>query len=265
MQVSQVHDYLNFASRIADDSRRIIQDAFRRGRQFDNKQDGSPVTEIDKQVERGLRQAIANTYPDHGILGEEYAPEHLEADYVWVIDPIDGTKDFITGIPTFGTLIALAYRGAPILGIIDLPMTQERFAGADGVPTTLNGTPVTVRKGVRLPDVLLSTSSPDYYKGGDREALDRLRPNVHWCVYGGGCCAYGRIAAGSIDVGLDTGFDPADYCAHVPIIRNAGGVMTDWEGNPLTIRSGKRILAAGDAKIHEAVLEILAPAARKSA
>jgi histidinol phosphatase-like enzyme (inositol monophosphatase family) len=265
MHISQLHDAMNFAHRLADGSRSIIGSAFRHGCQFSNKADGSPVTEIDMKVEQSLRQAIHEQYPAHGVLGEEYAPEDADADYVWVIDPIDGTKDFIAGIPTFGTLIALAYKGVPILGVIDLPMTKERWSGADGIPTVWNGQPVRVRTGRPLSEALLSTSSPDYFKGEDQESFARLRSSVHWCVYGGGCCAYGRLASGSIDIDIQAGLDPADFCAGAPIIRNAGGVVTDWNGNPLTIHSGKNVLSAGDAPLHDQALDILARTSREVA
>lgn len=265
MRISQLNDAMNFAHSLADCSRAIIRDAFRHNCRFTDKADGSPVTEIDMQVERHLRAAIEEQYPAHGILGEEYAPENAEADYVWVIDPIDGTKDFIAGIPTFGSLIALAYKNVPILGVIELPMTGERWSGADGLPTVWNGQPVRVRSGVPLDKALLSTSSPDYFKGADQEAFARLRSSIHWCVYGGGCCAYGRLASGSIDIDIQAGLDPADFCAVAPVIRNAGGIVTDWSGNPLTIHSPSNVLSAGDPRLHEQALGILAQPGRKIA
>lgn len=246
-----------FAEHLADQSGAIIREAIAQRRSFDTKSDRSPVTEIDRRVEASLRRALEAAHPDHGILGEEYASVGLERDFVWVLDPIDGTKAFITGIPTFGTLIALAYRGVPILGVIDNPVTRERWVGVDGTPTRRNGEAVTSRKGTALGDATLGNGNPEPFDARERAAFERLRVDTRWCVYGGGCHAYGRVADGALDISIDSGLDAFDYCALAPIVRNAGGAISDWEGKPLTIHSGHRCVASGSPELHEKVLERL--------
>ena len=251
-----------FAAALADISRATIRDALGEARSFVTKGDASPVTAIDKQVEERLRARIREAYPDHGILGEEFESVGLDAEWVWVIDPIDGTKAFITGIPTFGTLIALARDGVPVLGVIDNPVTGERWLGADGVPTALNGKPVRTRACRDLGEALVGNGNPESLDDGDTAGFRRLRRRTRWSVYGGGCHAYGRVADGALDINVDGGLDAFDYCALVPIVRNAGGAMTDWQGGELTIRSGRRsVVAAATPALHETVLGVLAGAA----
>lgn len=258
MSKPDIHAFAGFAERLADRSGAIIREAIAKGRSFDTKADRSPVTEIDRRVEDSLRRELAIAHPDHGILGEEYESIGLDRDFVWIIDPIDGTKAFITGIPTFGTLIALAYKGTPILGVIDNPVTAERWIGGDGLPTRRNGEAVQTRKGASLADAILGNGNPEPFDTGERAAFERLRSDTKWCVYGGGCHAYGRVSDGALDISVDGGLDPFDYCALTPIVRNAGGAITDWEGRELTIHSGHRcVVASGSSALHGEVLDRL--------
>ncbi len=249
--------YVVFAEQLADASRAIILEALSWPRSVQMKADASPVTETDCAVEERLRQMIRRAYPDHGIMGEEFADRDLEAEWVWVLDPIDGTKAFIAGVPVFGTLIALARDGVPVLGVIDHPATGERWLGGAGLGARLNGAPIAVRSCDRLADALLCTNTPDHYRGADWAAYERLTGAVRWTSYGGSCYAHGRLATGFIDLGFEAAHDPVDYCAIVPVVEGAGGVITDWEGAPLTIRSGSRFLAAGDRRMHAQALELL--------
>ncbi|MBZ9870329.1 inositol monophosphatase family protein [Mesorhizobium sp. BR1-1-9] len=250
-----------FADSLADVSRATVREALGQARSFVTKGDASPVTAIDREVEQRLRARIEVEYPDHGILGEEFESVRLDAEWVWVIDPIDGTKAFITGIPTFGTLIALARNGVPVLGVIDNPVTSERWLGADGMPTSLNGKPVRSRTCQDLGEALVGNGNPESFDDKDTAAYKRLRRQVRWSVYGGGCHAYGRVADGALDINVDGGLDAFDYCALIPIVRNAGGVMTDWQGGELTIRSGRRsVVACATPELHRTVLGILANA-----
>ncbi|WP_051614391.1 inositol monophosphatase family protein [Phyllobacterium sp. UNC302MFCol5.2] len=248
-----------FAGSLADTSRATVQRALGKTRTFATKEDASPVTAIDREVEERLRERIRQAHPDHGILGEEFESFGLDEEWVWVIDPIDGTKAFITGIPTFGTLIALAHHGIPVLGIIDNPVTNERWLGADGVPTSLNGKPVRTRARRDIGETLVGNGNPESFNEGEMLAFQRLRSHTRWGVYGGGCHAYGRVADGALDINVDGALDAFDYCALVPIVRNAGGVMTDWQGGQLNIRSGSRcVVASAGPMLHDTVLTILA-------
>lgn len=247
-----------FAHRLADASGEVIRRYFRRPFDIDYKRDHSPVTEADRETERAIRDLIAAEHPGHGVIGEEHAPLRADAEYVWIIDPIDGTRSFIAGAPVFGTLIALTRGGVPVLGIIDQPVTGERWLGVDGAPTTFNGKPVRTRTCADLSRALLCTSSPDYYDGDDGAAFERLRRAVEWAHYGTDCYGFGLLAGGHLDIGIEPGMGVHDYFALVPVIENAGGVITDWRGAALTLDSDGRVLAAGDPAAHAQALALLA-------
>jgi histidinol phosphatase-like enzyme (inositol monophosphatase family) len=256
--MNELEEFGDFAGRLADAGGGIIRKANRRAVRSESKGDGSPVTAIDQAVEDRIRDMIARAYPDHGIVGEERGASSPDSEFVWVLDPIDGTLPFLAGLPVFGTLIALLRNRAPVLGVIDMPVTRERWLGREGRATTRNGEAVEVRACGDLSSALLSTSNPDFYGDADYRALQRLKAATRWTVYGGSCMAYAQIASGRIDLGIDVEFDPFDYLALVPVIRGAGGVITDWEGQPLTLDSGGRLIASGDPRAHARALTILA-------
>lgn len=254
----QLQEFAEFAGGLVDAAGAIITKAAREPLHIEIKDDGSPVTAVDKAVEDRIREIISQKYPDHGITGEERGDTAPDAEFVWVVDPIDGTLPFLAGFPVFGTLLALVHDQAPVLGIIDMPMTHERWVGLQGMATTRNGEAVRVRQCRDLSEALMSTSNPDFYTDDDRPALERLKSATRWCVYGGSCMAYAQIASGRIDLGIDVGFDIHDYLALVPVIRGAGGLITDWQGAALTLRSGDRLIAAGDPQLYAKALDVLA-------
>ena len=258
MAGTDLSEFAAFAGQLAADSRAQLRTTIGRPVEAIQKGAGSPVTAIDRAVEARLREMISARYPDHGIVGEEHGAAAPEREWVWVLDPIDGTLPFLAGLPVFGTLIALLRGGAPLIGVIDMPATEQRWLGCRGRPSTLNGAPIRTRACAALTEALISTSNPDFYGAADRPALARLNAATSWTVYGGSCLAYAQLAAGRIDLGMDVGFDPYDYLALVPVIEGAGGVITDWRGAPLTLGWGDRILAAGDPARHAEALEILA-------
>lgn len=251
--------FVSDAKRFADISRAIIREEIYRPREVTIKSDATPVTPIDQKVERALRAAIKETFPEHGIVGEEYDTVSSDSDYVWVLDPIDGTMAFIAGLPTFSTLIALTWRGSPVLGVMDSPITQERWIGIDGDGTTLNGEPIYSRPCESLNKAFSHTSSPLYFEpvASDLAAYDKLKDAVQLLIFGGGCHAYGRVAHGYIDFAFEAAHDIHDYMALVPIITNAGGVISDWKGNPLTLSSGPRFIASGDPRVHDQAVKLL--------
>jgi inositol-phosphate phosphatase/L-galactose 1-phosphate phosphatase/histidinol-phosphatase len=252
--------FVALAQTLADQSGAVLRRYFRQPLAIDAKADLSPVTIADREVESLVRAAIETAFPTHGILGEEHGALRTEAEYVWVIDPIDGTKSFMTGKPTFGTLIALTRHGTPILGIIDQPIIGERWLGIAGERTTFNGKPISVRPCPRLADATLYATTPQMFVGGDAAAFQRLAAAVKYPLYGADCYAYGLLACGFTDLVCEASLQPYDYCALAPVVEGAGGVITDWEGRAVTIASGSRILAAGDAKLHRAALDLLAAA-----
>ena len=248
---------VRFANRLADASGDIVRSGFRVNRDVTIKPDQSPVTEIDRKVETELRRLIEKEFPDHGIIGEEFGDVRTDAEYVWVLDPIDGTKQFAAGLHGFGTLIALAKAGEPVIGVLDQPITSERWLGVQGRPTTLNGKVVETCACDSLAHATMATSAPDYFYDGGWHAYQQLNKITRWTVYGAGCHGYAMLAAGFIDVAIEAGLSPFDYCALAPIVENAGGVITDWQGARLTIHSGDRIIAAGDAHMHHDALAVL--------
>ncbi|HYH20230.1 MAG TPA: histidinol-phosphatase [Azospirillum sp.] len=247
------------AERLADSGGAVVRRYFRTPVAVDDKADASPVTIADREAERAIRAIIEAERPDDGIVGEEHGNKNTDAEYVWVIDPIDGTKSFITGRPIFGTLIALLHRGRPILGVIDQPVIGDRWIGAAGRPTTHNGQPATVRACVGgLGAAMLGTTSPDLFPGGDVHAFRRVAAAAKVTVYGGDCYTYGLLASGYYDLVVEAGLKLYDFAALVPVITGAGGIMTDWRGRPLDATSDGHVIAAGDARTHAEALAALA-------
>jgi len=246
------------AGRLADAAGAVAMRYFRGRLAVDAKRDASPVTVADREAETAMRAILEAERPDDGIFGEEHGRARTDAETVWVLDPIDGTKSFVIGKPLFGTLIAAVRRGRPVVGVIDCPALAERWVGVAGRPTTRNGEPVRTRAGAELADAWLATTTPDMFAGADAEAFGRLRGAVRHTVYGGDCHSYGLLASGSLDLVAEANMQPYDYMALVPVIEGAGGVVTDWRGAPLTLESDGRVLAAGGAAPHAAAQRILA-------
>jgi len=224
------------------------------------KADRSLVTEMDLMIETRLRSMIADRFPAHGVIGEEEGAEAADAAMVWVLDPIDGTAPFIVGLPVYGTLIAWAVDGVPQLGIIDIPGVDARWLGAVGRQTTCNGRAVQVRPCADLSVALMTNSNQDYIPPPQRPALEALRGATATRVYGGAALNYGRLAEGRTDLALDGGQQPYDFAPFRPIVEGAGGVITDWQGAPLTIHSDGFILAAGDSGVHRQAIDLIAAA-----
>jgi inositol-phosphate phosphatase / L-galactose 1-phosphate phosphatase / histidinol-phosphatase len=204
-----------------------------------------------------MRRLIQAECPEHGIHGEELGVERINAEWVWVLDPIDGTKAFISGLPLFGTLIALCHHGRPVLGVIDQPISRERWLGADGVATTLNGRAAHVRPCPDIRQATLFTTAPEMMDGPAAAPYERLRQTVKLPRYGGDCYAYAMLASGHIDLVVERKLKPFDYCALAPVVEQAGGLITDWTGQRLAIDSDGRVIAAGDRRVHDAAMRLL--------
>jgi myo-inositol-1(or 4)-monophosphatase len=217
-----------------------------------------PVTAADRAGESAMRQLIKSTFPGHGIVGEEFGSENESAEYVWVLDPIDGTRGFITGLPTWGTLIGLLKGGVPVYGTMSQPFTKERFFG-DGGSARCRGPhgerKLRTRACARLEDATLSSTSPRLFAGTDLAAFEALEDRTRHTRFGGDCYAYCMLAAGQIDLVVEVGLKPYDIVALIPVIEGAGGVITDWEGGPAA--AGGRVIAAGDRRIHAAAMDLL--------
>jgi inositol-phosphate phosphatase / L-galactose 1-phosphate phosphatase / histidinol-phosphatase len=256
--VAELDAFLSLAVDLAEAAGAAIRPYFRRPIAVDDKPDLSPVTAADRAAETAMRRLIAARFPDHGIIGEEYGPEREDAEFVWVLDPIDGTKSFISGVPLFGTLIALAREGRPIVGIIDQPISRERWIGAAGRPATFNGAPVRCRPCAALAAATSFSTSPDMFRGADAGAFARVAGAAKLVRFGADCYAYGLLASGFIDLVIEASLKPYDFSAMLPIVEGAGGFASDWRGAPLTLASDGRVLVAGDRRAHQAALALLA-------
>ncbi len=239
----------------------LIMSHFRGGLEIETKADLSPVTKADRQAEQCMRALIEEARPGDGIFGEELGQLRGDADFVWYLDPIDGTKSFVIGKPLFGTLIGLAWKGAPVLGVIDIPALGERWIGGAGRKTTFNGRQAQARACPELFRAWICATSPEMFEDGSLIDFKRLRVRCRQAVWGGDCYMYGLLANGTVDLVVEAGLAPYDFAALVPIVEGAGGVMSGWRGEALRLPgahgSDGRVLAAGDKRVHQAALEIL--------
>ena len=251
-------EFLSLAIDLADAAGEAIRPHFRQPLRVEDKPDLSPVTIADRAAEAAMRRLIAARFPSHGIIGEEFGRERESAEFVWVLDPIDGTKSFISGVPLFGTLIALAQHGRPILGIIDQPVSRERWIGARGHPATHNGTPIRCRPCPALAAATLFATTPDMFEGADAAAFARVKAAAKLVRYGADCYAYGLLAHGFVDLVIEASLKPYDFCALLPVVESAGGIASDWHGTPLSLASDGRVVMAGDRRAHAAALALLA-------
>ena len=251
------HALAAFADELAEAARAVTTKYFRTDVDADVKADASPVTIADQETEALIREKIEATYPDHGIYGEEYGAVRTNAEFVWVLDPIDGTKSFITGKPMFGTLIGLLHAGRAVVGVIDMPALGERWIGKSGAATMFNGTPVRARACPDLANAWMYVTSPQMFKGPQVPRFEALRDASRYTLYGGDCEGYGLVASGWADVVCEASMSPYDYIAIVPVVEGAGGTMSDWSGRPLGLEGDGSVLAVGDPALHGQVLEIL--------
>ena len=249
-------DFAAFIDKLATASGEAILPFFRTSLCIDDKSAGGlfdPVTAADRAGELAMRALIRSNFPEHGIVGEEFGAEHADAEFVWVLDPIDGTKSFISGMPAWGTLIALTRQGHPIFGMMHQPYFGERFSG-DGEQTHYRGPrgerDLMVRPCASLDQAVVYTTSPRLMNSDDRAAFGRVEDAAKLSRYGGDCYAYCMLAAGHVDLVIETGLKPHDVAALIPIVTGAGGVITTWEGGGA--ERGGRIIAAGDRRMHAA-------------
>ena len=254
-------DFAAFVDELASVSGDTIRPFFRTALGIENKSasgDFDPVTAADRAAEAAMRALIKRTFPAHGIVGEEFAAERPDAEYVWVLDPIDGTKSFICGLPIWGTLIALTRRGEPIYGMMHQPFTRERFIG-DGSASSYRGPAgdraLRTRACAGLGEAVLITTSPLLMKEADRQCFARVEQAVRLSRYGGDCYAYCVLAAGHVDLVIETELKPYDVLPLIPIIAGAGGIVTTWEGG--SPHDGGRIIAAGDRRVHAQAMALL--------
>eukprot|EP00956_Cyclotella_meneghiniana_P004107 scaffold5000_cov76-Cyclotella_meneghiniana.AAC.6 len=263
-------ELVSFANTLADKARTIILPYWRQPIAIESKLENdrpiteSPVTIADRLTESSMRRLIEDTYPTHGIYGEEYGHVRVDAEYVWVLDPIDGTKSFITGKPLFGTLIACLRNGVPIIGIIDQCVLDERWVGVVGSGTTLNGRSVRATGCEDLKDSMMYATTPHMFRKGEEEdKFQAMCDIVKRPLYGADCYAYAIVASSfGADIVVEADLGLYDYCALVPVVEGAGGVMSDWSGRKLTLKNHKasrgRVVACANERLHRQAISILA-------
>lgn len=252
------------AERLADAAGAVIRPYFRAPHGLEIKPDHSPVTLADREAEAAMRQMIEASFPDDAIIGEEYGVREGSSGRTWVLDPVDGTRAFVSGRPIFGTLIGLMIDGWPMLGVIDQPVLRERWLGVIGKPTLFNGAPINTRPCAALEGAALATTSPHLFSEHQADhflalaqavAGDSMRQGP---IYGGDCYNYGCLASGQLDIVVEAGLKVHDFAALVPVVEGAGGRMCDWHGDPLTGDSTGEVIAAGDPARIEEIVEALA-------
>ncbi len=250
---------IELASRLAEAAGDVIRPFFRAAFEHEIKGDASPVTEVDRAAEAAIRAILDRECPTDAIIGEEYGTKDGTSGRAWVIDPIDGTVSFMAGRPIFGTLIALLEDGWPVLGVIDQCINGERWIGAAGHATTLNGKPAKTRACRDLAGASLATSGPHYFSDHDGEHFMALaaRTAHRQMLFGGDCYNYGLLASGHIDLVVEAGLKLYDFAALVPVVEGAGGMMCDWQGEPLHAGSAGHVVALGDAARLEDVVGAL--------
>jgi len=249
---------LLLAARLADAAGAAIRPFFRKPFAMEAKADLSPVTEADRAAEAAMRAILAEERPYDGVIGEEYGPDRPDAERVWVLDPIDGTRSFVAGRPIFGTLVALLDQTKPVLGMIDQPISGERWLGAAGQPSTLNGAPIRTRACDGIAQAHLATTGPGYFGPESWTAFERVRAAARDTLWGGDCYNYGLLAAGHLDLVIEDGLKLYDFAALVPIVEGAGGRMRDWCGKALDMHSDGRVIAAGDPRLIDLAIAVLA-------
>jgi histidinol phosphatase-like enzyme (inositol monophosphatase family) len=249
--------FVKLGHTLADAAAAITLSYFRSDVAVEDKDDESPVTRADRETESALREIISAKFPGHGIIGEEFGSENPDAEFVWVLDPIDGTVSFINGVPLFTTIIGLLENGTPAFGVLDQPVLRDRWIGGVGLPTQRNGQVARVRPCSGLGQASVYITAPDFFDPTELAAVGRLEHAAKLRRYGGtDCYHYGMVASGWTDIACEK-LSVYEYGAMVPIIESAGGVMTDWQGKALTGTAGRQVLASANRRIHDQAIEVL--------
>ncbi|HEX4649502.1 MAG TPA: inositol monophosphatase family protein [Steroidobacteraceae bacterium] len=250
---------LALSEQLADTAREIARRHFRTAIEVRRKDDGSPVTLVDRDIETEMRRMIRTAFPGHAIRGEEFAAEG-SGEFTWILDPIDGTKSFITGYPLFGSLIALARGDRPVLGVLEAPVLGERWIGCEGRPTLFNGRPVRTSGCGSIGQAVVYTTTAETFTAGERRRFEALGARAALRRFGGDCYLYGLLASGHCDLVIEVQLKPHDFMAVVPIVQGAGGRIGGWRGEPLGLGSGHRVVAAATEALWRQAIEELSAA-----
>ena len=251
-----MQEFSELANRLADEAGDIVRKYYRKPFETVSKDDQSPVTIADKSIELRLREIIEEARPEDGIFGEEFGIKESQNGYTWVIDPIDGTKSFVIGRPTFGTLIALCKDDKPVLGIIDQAISNERWFGISGEQTLFNGAPVKTRSCLKIKEACIASTTPAMFEHTS-PVYENFERETKMMAWGGDCYMYGLLASGFMDICVEASLSPYDFAALVPVVEGAGGYISDWDGAPLTLKSDGRVIALGDAALWDEAQKLL--------
>jgi inositol-phosphate phosphatase/L-galactose 1-phosphate phosphatase/histidinol-phosphatase len=262
MTPENLQEYALFAENLADKSGALLRQYARSAFSVAQKSDRSFVTKLDHQVETLLRAEITEKFPQHGICGEEQGVERADADFLWVLDPIDGTSSFMAGRPTFTTLISLCWRGVPLIGVIDQPLMRDRWSGIHSNAHNLSRTYFNhglaqTRSCADLSAAMLATTGPNYFSAPGLSAFARIEKSSAQTLYGGDAYNYGLLASGWLDIIVEENLKLHDFCALAPIVAGAGGVISDWRGKNIDINSDGKIIALGDKTLAESVFALI--------
>jgi len=257
LPLSDLKTLSEFAQELTLIAEQSISKYFRTSLKIDSKTDHTPVTLADREAESLMRKRIHAQFPEHNIIGEEYGKKTAVSDYTWVLDPIDGTRSFIAGIPLFGTLVALLYKGEPVLGVIHAPVLQERWVGLQGEEATFNQQVCHCSQTSKLNEAILCCTDPDMFDAQKLKQFMAVEKEVHTRRFGGDCYSYGMLASGYVDLVVEADMKTYDFMALIPVIEGAGGVITDWEGKALHQSLTGTVLAAATSELHQEALRLL--------
>ncbi len=252
-----LNEFVKFANLLADSASQTSMKYFRKKLEVDNKDDESPVTIADKETEKIIRDEIRKNFPNHGILGEEYENENLDSEFIWVIDPIDGTRSYIAGHKDFGNLISLLHNNQPIIGIINCPAHDERWLGIKNAKTTCNGKEVLTSGIKKIENSYLFTSGVYFYEPFFRKGFETLKEKTKYFRLGGDCYMYGMLSSGLIDIVIEDTLKAHDYMALINVVEGAGGKISDKYGKPITLQSDGSLIASSSHQLHNEIINII--------
>ncbi len=255
--ILKTEEFTKFANSLADQASQISMHYFRNKIDIETKEDESPVTLADKETEQILRERIRKEYPDHGILGEEYENENIESEFIWVIDPIDGTRSYIAGHKDFGNLISLLHNKKPVLGIINCPAHDERWVGVKNKITKCNAREVQTSKVDKIKDAYLFTSGLYFQEPQIKKGLELLKKKSRYYRLGGDCYMYGMLASGLIDIVIEDTLKVHDYMALVNVIEGSGGIITDKFGKEISLESDGSLIASSSDHLHKEIINLI--------
>ena len=251
-------ELLNFANKFTDKSGKILRKYYFNNFNIVKKTDGSHVTNVDKEIEIKFRENLKKKYPEHGVIGEEFGKTKENNEFVWVIDPLDGTHSFISGKPLFGTLLCCLHNQEPVIGVIDIPILNQRWYGGKKLGVKLNNNVCSyIKNNKNFDQQIVSSTSFLMFGEKQQNIIKKIYSNTMFPVFGTDCYGYGLLISGKIDLIIEASMKPWDYIAQVPLINEVGGQITDWKGNKLNLNSDGKVLASTNKEHHKKIIELL--------